>query len=95
MSNLEAVFKRFEKHRITLNPSKCRFGASEIEYVGHVINEHGMAFSRDKIDKVLQIPKPVKEKELKSFLGRTDYYSRPHTEPLHHGVSVEPTTSRL
>jgi hypothetical protein len=51
-SNLEKIFERLEKHNITLNPKKCRFGMSEVEYVGHVIDEHGLAFSPAKLDKI-------------------------------------------
>ena len=47
---------------------------SEVEYVGHTINEHGLTFSRDKIDKVLQIDTPVLGKDLKSFLGVAVYF---------------------
>ena len=35
--NLEEVSARFEKHGITVNPDKCKFGQEAIEYVGHVI----------------------------------------------------------
>ena len=36
--NLQVVFTRLRKHNITLNPEKCRFGMTETEYVGRVIN---------------------------------------------------------
>jgi hypothetical protein len=34
---------------ISLNPEKCKL---EIEYVGHVINQDGLSFSKEKLDKV-------------------------------------------
>ena len=34
-----------------------------------MINEHGLTFTREKIDKVLQIPPCVLGRDLKSFLG--------------------------
>ena len=92
LTNLETVFGRFRKHNIKLNPKKCRLGAKEIEYVGHVLNKDGMTFSRDKIEKVLQIPKPIKEKELKSFLGLANYF-RDHIE--NHSTIVRPLNDLL
>ena len=57
--NLEKVLKQLDKHKINVNPDKCFFGLSEVEYVGHTINGNGLTFSREKIDKVLQINTPV------------------------------------
>ncbi len=41
LDNLKQVFQRFQEFNITLNPKKCRFGVRSIEYVGHIIDEHG------------------------------------------------------
>ena len=47
---------------------------SDIEFVGHTINQDGITFSREKIDKVLEIPEPILSLELKKFLGVTGYF---------------------
>jgi hypothetical protein len=89
VDRLSQVFDRFRKHKITLNPEKCRFGLTQIEYVGHVIDEHGLSFSQKKKDHVFAFPKPDFQKELKSFVGLANYF-RDHIEnhskimrPLH------------
>jgi hypothetical protein len=74
MTNLEAVFKRLRETNVTLNPTKCKFGMSEIEYVGHVIDSEGKTFTRDKLDSVVNFPKPVRQKDMKSFLGLANYF---------------------
>ena len=74
LERLEEVLKRLQKHNITVNPDKCFFGLNEVEYVGHTINGQGLTFSREKIDKVLQIETPVLGKDLKSFLGVAVYF---------------------
>jgi hypothetical protein len=88
-ANLEKIFERLAKYNITLNMKKCRFGMSEVEYVGHVINEHGLSFSSAKLDKISTFRKPTSKKDLKSFLGLASYF-REHvhryaelTVPLH------------
>ena len=61
-ARLDIVLSRLAYHNITVNPDKCELGLPELEFVGHVINEHGLSHTREKIEKVLQIPPPVKGK---------------------------------
>jgi hypothetical protein len=92
LANLEAVFTRLRDFNVTLNPAKCRFGMSEIEYVGHVINDKGLTFTRDKLDSVVNFPKPVYQKEMKSFLGLANYF-RLHIR--NHSDIVEPLNASV
>ena len=41
IANLEKIFQRLRDKNITINPEKCKLGLTEIEYVGHVINQDG------------------------------------------------------
>jgi len=54
VQRLDKVFERFSQKQIRVRPDKCVLGINEVENVGHNINEHGMIFLREKIDKVLQ-----------------------------------------
>ena len=74
VSNLRQIFLRFRAFNITLNPKKCRFGLTEVEYVGHVINEKGLTFTRNKIDSVINFPKPRTQKDMKQFLGLANFF---------------------
>ena len=47
LKNMRAVFERFRQFGLTLNPEKCKFGLSEVQYVGHTINEKGIHFSEE------------------------------------------------
>jgi len=71
--NLDQVFTRLVKYNITVNPDKCELGVEQLEFVGHVVNEQGLTHTRERLDKVLQIPPPEKGKDLKSFLGVAVY----------------------
>jgi cleavage and polyadenylation specificity factor subunit 1 len=71
--NLRATFDAFIKAGITLNPKKCRFGMSEVEYVGHKIDASGISFERKKLDSILDMPKPSKKGEMKTFLGMVNH----------------------
>jgi hypothetical protein len=74
IKNLITVFKRFRKHKVTLNPKKCVLGLTRIEYVGHVLDEHGLSFSDEKIRTALDFELPSTQKGLKSYIGLINYF---------------------
>jgi transposase InsO family protein len=66
---LDTVLTKLQERGITVNPDKCVLGVGKLEFVGHTIDKDGLHFTREKIEKVLQIPEPTVGKQLKSFLG--------------------------
>ena len=74
LDRLRTVFLRFRNSGITLNPSKCKLGLSQVEYVGHTIDSEGLHFTRSKLDSVLNFPRPETKRQLKSFLGLANYF---------------------
>jgi transposase InsO family protein len=78
-ANLTTILDRCRQHNIKLNPKKCCLGMSEVEYVGHTVNETGMHFKRSKLDSVLDFELPTYGKQLKSFIGFCNYF-RDHVE---------------
>jgi len=72
--NLEKVFERLKKYKLTVNPDKGKFGMQSVDYVGHHFSPEGVTHNRDRIEKVLQIDKPVYAGQLKSFLGVAEYF---------------------
>ena len=87
LARLRGVFLNFRSSNITLNPSKCQLGVSQVEYVGHTINSGGLHFTRGKLDSVLKFPRPETKKQLKSFLGLANYF-RDHIR--NHSIRVHP-----
>ncbi len=85
LERLRIVFEGFRQFNITLNPKKCCFGLEEVEFIGHVLRSDGFCFSTEKRSKVLDFPLPVKQKQLKSFLGLVNYF-RDHVRGLSHKV---------
>jgi hypothetical protein len=86
VDRLRQVFMRFRQHHLFLKASKCHFGYTEIEYVGKVISEDGLKMSQEKIRSVLDFPVPIISKQLKSFLGLTNYFRdfvRDHSTIVH------------
>jgi hypothetical protein len=47
---LALVLERCRKFNVTFNPKKVKLGISKVEYVGHMIDESGLKFSRENIN---------------------------------------------
>jgi len=79
LKRLRTVFLRFREFNITLNPKKCKFGVQEVEFLGHTINNDGIAISQKHRQDVKDFPVPKTFKEMKQFLGLANYF-RDHVQ---------------
>ena len=73
---LEETLKLIEESGIKLNPGKCQFRKSTIQYFGHIISDKGIQPSKDKIEVMLELPPPSAIPELKRSLGMTQYLGK-------------------
>ena len=76
IKNLSQVFDRLAEAGLKLKAKKCNLFASEVEYLGHVITEAGVATSKDKTQAIENWPVPRNVTEVRSFLGLCSYYRR-------------------
>ena len=67
LERLELVFQRFRQFGLFLKAKKCRFGMKQIDYVGRRISNQGISMSEEKIEGVLNFPKPQNIHALRSF----------------------------
>ncbi|XP_014214167.1 uncharacterized protein K02A2.6-like [Copidosoma floridanum] len=70
------VLKRFEQKGLTVKPSKCKIAQKCIQFLGYELDEHGLHVAQSKIDAIINMKTPTNIKELQSFLGACNYYSR-------------------
>ena len=75
LTSLRKLFVRLREKHITVNPDKCELGVPKLEFVGHVIDEHGISMSDTKIRKVLDFPEPEILRELRGYVGLCNYFS--------------------
>ena len=52
------------------------WGATEIEYLGHVISREGLQTDPKKTKAIADWPNPRNQKEVREFLGLTNYYQK-------------------
>jgi hypothetical protein len=74
--NMRHIFEALRAKGMTLNPEKCEFGMTEVEFVGHLIDETGMTFTPEKLKQVAEMPLPKTKGALKQFLGLGGYFRR-------------------
>ena len=88
------LFKLLSSHGISINRKKCRFGLSEVQYLGHTVTPDGIRPNVERTQ-VIQEFRPSRSKVgLQCFIGMLNYYRRfmPKIsnilEPLHQAVTA-------
>lgn len=76
MENLTKVLQRLTDYGFALKVQKCSFLASEIKYLGHIIDKNGLRPDPAKIEKIKKMPAPKNVTELQSFIGAVNYYGK-------------------
>ena len=59
-----------------IQTSKCQFLQEEVQYLGHIVSSAGIQPDSRKVQAVADYPTPRSSKELRQFLGLTNYYRR-------------------
>ena len=74
--NIQAVFDRLKGGGYHAKLKKCEFFLSEIQFLGHVASEKGIAADPEKIKIVQELAVPQTVKAIREFLGLTGFYRR-------------------
>ena len=59
-----------------MKKEKCKFLQPAVEYLGHKIDAEGLHTMANKLEAIVQAPKPHNLQELRSFLGLLNYYGK-------------------
>jgi hypothetical protein len=74
--HLRLVLEVLHSNQLYAKRSKCCFGMTEIEYLGHLISSNGVRADPSKLDSMINWPIPRNIKSLRGFLGLTCYYRK-------------------
>jgi hypothetical protein len=74
VEHFRRVFEILSEQKFYVKPSKCIFGAREVDYLEHIISQEGVQVDNCKIEAVQSWPPPKTIIELRGFLSLTEYY---------------------
>ncbi|XP_061993693.1 uncharacterized protein LOC133711607 [Rosa rugosa] len=92
LEHLEKVFQKLQQHSLQIKKSKCSFGVSSVEYLGHIISALGVSVDPAKIECIRTWTKPKTVKGLRGFLGLAGYYRK---YVRNFGIIAKPLTDML
>uniref|UniRef100_A0A674MCK3 Gypsy retrotransposon integrase-like protein 1 n=1 Tax=Takifugu rubripes TaxID=31033 RepID=A0A674MCK3_TAKRU len=76
VAHLRALFQHLSQHGLIINPAKCQFGLSTIDFLGHHVTRYGAVPLPEKVEAIASFPRPVTVKALQEFLGMVNFYHR-------------------
>ena len=74
--HLAKVLKILRTNKLCEKSSKCTFSQSQLEYLGHIISDKGVATDSKKTIAMANWPTPTNLIELRGILGLTGYYRK-------------------
>lgn len=74
LQHLEIIFKRLQQYEVTINIDKCEFFKAELDFLGYRIMSQGIKPTNEKVQAIIEYPKPETIKELRRFLGMMNFY---------------------
>ncbi len=74
--HLRQLFERLQEHGLVISLAKCKFGVSEIDFLGHRVNQYGVTPLPGKVQAIREFPKPSTVKGLQEYLGMINFYHR-------------------
>lgn len=98
---LEFVYRRLNEAGLTINYEKSSFCLPSLKYLGHVVAGNGLRTDPEKVQAILNYPRPTTYTELKRFVGLISWYRRfvpdfaTVAEPLHSLTKGKKKPSRL
>jgi len=73
---VEEVLRRLKENDLYVKLEKCVWKVKKIRFLGVVIEPNRIEIEKKKVDRVLSWPEPKNMKDVRKFLGLTNYYRR-------------------
>ncbi|XP_024021752.1 uncharacterized protein LOC112091720 [Morus notabilis] len=69
VGDLKGMFDVLRKYRMKLNPLKCAFGVKSGKFLGFMVNSQGIKANPEKVQALLDMKLPRKQKEVQKLTG--------------------------
>ena len=76
MRHLHKLFQRLMQYGEVIKHRKCKFGATSLSFLGHIIDKDGIRPLPEKVKSIMDYAAPTSLRTLREFLGLIDFYWR-------------------
>uniref|UniRef100_A0A0N5BUR8 RNA-directed DNA polymerase n=1 Tax=Strongyloides papillosus TaxID=174720 RepID=A0A0N5BUR8_STREA len=76
IQDVERVFKKLKEIGMKAKLRKCNFWQKKVEFLGHYVSKDGIEINQKKVEAINKLTIPKNRKELRAFLGATNYFRR-------------------
>jgi hypothetical protein len=76
LSTVIPFFEILDANGLQINPEKCVFAATAVDFLGNQVTTEGVAPLRKHVEALKQLPVPADVKQLQCFLGLINFYQR-------------------
>jgi hypothetical protein len=74
MWHIQHVLSTLRQHKLYANLKKCSFGINKVQYLGYIVDGHGVHVDLAKIQFIHDWPAPTTLTDIQSFLGLANLY---------------------
>jgi hypothetical protein len=75
-AHTQQVLSTLRQHKLYANLENCSFGMNRVQYLGYIVDEHGVHVDPAKIQFIHDWRAPTTLTELRSFLALSNFYRR-------------------
>eukprot|EP00873_Tetraselmis_striata_P007045 jgi/Tetstr1/427309/TSEL_017478.t1 len=76
LEHIRLVLRELQRHHLHIKLSKCSFGSTSVEFLGHIVEAGQIKMDPRKVEAVQQWPVPKTVKDVRGFLGLAGYYRK-------------------
>ena len=76
LNHIESIMQRLVNHNLNAKLKKCEFFKTSLTFLGHIVSRDGIQVCPDKVAAIAQFPTSQNVKQLRSFLGMSNYYRK-------------------
>ncbi|KAJ2935130.1 hypothetical protein H1R20_g1983, partial [Candolleomyces eurysporus] len=73
LRHVRLVLEALRAHKLYLNPKKCKFLQTSINFLGHIVSGDGIRPDGSKVERILSWPTPTSSTDVRKFLGLVRY----------------------
>ncbi|PIK40396.1 pol polyprotein [Apostichopus japonicus] len=74
--HMRQLLRRLHDYGVVINPAKCQYGATSLDFLGHRVDAGGIRPLPEKVKAIHDFPAPTTVRELREYLGLLNFYRR-------------------